>query len=176
MLPRIMIRTTVLFIAGLLAAWPALAEAEGPKSLGKFKDWTAFEMTESGGTTCYIASGPKDSKPKDVNRGEIWMLVTHRPWKNVENEVSFYSGYPYKEDSTVRVDIDGTKFDMFTHGETAWAATPSEDQKLVSAMRKGSKMIIRGVSSRGTDTTDMFSLSGFTAAHEAIGKACNVSS
>jgi hypothetical protein len=35
-------------------------------------------------------------------------------------------------------------------------------------------MIITGFSSRGTKTIDTYSLSGFTAAYTAIGKACGV--
>ena len=46
------------------------------------------------------------------------------------------------------------------------------DAKLVRAMRRGKKLMIRGVSQRGTKTTDRFSLTGFTAAHKAISKAC----
>jgi hypothetical protein len=41
-------------------------------------------------------------------------------------------------------------------------------------MRRGSTMTVTGMSSKGTQTTDTFSLSGFSKAYEAIGKACNV--
>ena len=42
------------------------------------------------------------------------------------------------------------------------------------AMRSGAKMIVTGVSSRGTKTIDTYSLSGISAAHKAIGTACKV--
>jgi hypothetical protein len=35
-------------------------------------------------------------------------------------------------------------------------------------------MIVKGTSSRGTLTTDTYSLSGFTAAFNAISKACGL--
>ena len=45
---------------------------------------------------------------------------------------------------------------------------------MVRAMRVGKKLVIQGVSSRGTKTKDSYSLFGFTAAHNAINKACRV--
>lgn len=53
------------------------------------------------------------------------------------------------------------------------AVNSEEDRKLVKAMKAGSKMVVVGYSSRGTKTTDTYSLSGFTAAYNAISKACN---
>jgi hypothetical protein len=41
-------------------------------------------------------------------------------------------------------------------------------------MRAGRTMIVKGVSSKDTETTDTYSLLGFTAAHNAINDACNV--
>ena len=41
-------------------------------------------------------------------------------------------------------------------------------------MAKGRQLIVTGYSSRGTKTTDTYSLAGFTAAYKAIGKACGV--
>ncbi len=39
-------------------------------------------------------------------------------------------------------------------------------------MKAGSNLVVKASSSRGTDTTDTYSLSGFTAAYNAISKAC----
>ena len=41
-------------------------------------------------------------------------------------------------------------------------------------MKGGLAMIVAGISSRGTLTTDTYSLNGFTAAYDAITKACGV--
>jgi hypothetical protein len=41
-------------------------------------------------------------------------------------------------------------------------------------MVKGSTLVVRGTSSSGVATTDTFSLKGFGAAYQAIGKACNI--
>ena len=102
------------------------------------------------------------------------MLITHRPADKTRDVVSVVAGYSYKADSDVRVDIDGKNHTLFTHGERAWARDSATDRRLVDAMRSGRKMVVRGTSERGTATTDTYSLSGFTAAHQAITKACGL--
>ena len=161
-----MFARAVLSILIFLSASEALAQSPSP--IGTFKAWTAFTAKEKQGRACYMASQPKSTKPKGVKRDEIWILVTHRPYKKVRNEVSVYVGYPFKPDSEAVVDIDGKKYKLFTYNETAWAETRKLDNTLVQAMRKGRRMLLRGVSTRGTKTTDSYSLSGFTAAHDAI--------
>ena len=71
---------------------------------------------------------------------------------------SFASG------STVNLNVDGTQFELITQGEWAWPENKSEDAKIVAAMKRGATAIVTARSSRGTQTKDTFSLSGFTAA------------
>ena len=159
-------------LAGVLAAGGA-AVAQAPKQIGVFNDWAAFEVTEKDGKACYAASAPQDRKPADVKRGDVWSIVTHRPWKGVRSELSIYTGYPYKTGSKVTLVVDGGKtFELYTHEETAWAQNAGEDVQIAEAMRSGNAMMITGTSARGTVTTDRYSLSGFTAAHKAIDAAC----
>lgn len=149
------------------------ATAQSPKQIGVFKDWAAFEVTEKDGKACYIASAPQDKKPKNVKRGDVWAIVTHRPWKGVRSELSIYTGYPYQGGSKVKLSVDGSRnFELYTHEETAWAQNAGEDAKIAAAMRRGNRMVVTGVSARGTTTVDRYSLSGFTAAHKAIDAAC----
>ena len=39
-------------------------------------------------------------------------------------------------------------------------------------MKKGSNLVVKGTSQRGTETTDSYSLTGITAGMAAIDKAC----
>ncbi|RME65168.1 MAG: hypothetical protein D6782_06790, partial [Alphaproteobacteria bacterium] len=94
------------------------------------------------------------------------------PDRKVRDQVRISGGYPYKAASKVTVTIDGNSFDLFTQDQDAWAHDAQEDQRLVAAMKAGIKMTAKGLSSRGTTTWDDFSLSGFTAAYNAISKAC----
>ena len=160
----------VFFLAG-----PISANATKPRDLLKNPgDWGAFTLKERNGLACYLAGQPKESKPAGVNRGAIWLLVTHRPYKNIKSEISVYIGYPLKTNSSVSIHIDGQKFKLYTVKDTAWLEDAKTEIRLVAAMRKGRKMVVKGTSKRGTNTTDTYSLNGFTRAHIAINRACKV--
>lgn len=167
-----------LSIATLLAPvilFGALASAgAADKVLGLFGDWGAQTFSEGKNTGCSMWSQPTKDEGKYSKRGAIYAYITHRPWDKRVNEVSISAGYAYKKDSTVQVRIGGQKFTLFTDGETAWSRSPKEDKALVDAMKRGNTMIVSGVSGRGTQTTDTYSLTGFTKAYEAINKACNI--
>jgi hypothetical protein len=112
----------------------------------------------------------RDGQPAQVQRGKILLFVTYRA--GVSGEVSFAGGYPFAADSTVELDIGGTKFAMGTQDETAWAGSPEDDGKIVAAMKAGASAIATGRSTRGTVTKDTFSLLGFTAAIEEAATRC----
>ena len=165
-----------LFVALLLVlAFTAPARADEPKVLGVFQDWIAYKTTEGGKPVCYMASKPKKSTGKYTKRGKIYAMVTHRPKARSFDVVSVHTGYTYKKRSKAEVAIGGRAFRLFTNERAAWAEEPADDAALVKAMRAGSKMVVKGFSSRGTETTDTYSLLGFTAAHRAISKACKKS-
>ncbi len=153
----------------------SIADAQtSPKIIGKFKSWTALKYKEKGKLVCFISSSPTkwSSKPKGVNRGDIYILVTHRPSFGTRDEVSVYVGYPLKKKSEAIAIIDGEKFRLFTDEKTAWARDSKTDKKLVKAMRSGNQLVINGVSSRGSKTRDIYSLLGFTSAHNTINRTC----
>jgi Invasion associated locus B (IalB) protein len=144
-----------------------------PRSLGTFKDWNAYTWVEAGQKICYALSRPAKSLPTNVTRGDIYLMVTYRPKSRIKEEVSHVTGYTYKNKSVVEVRIDKRKFKLATDGDAAWLPNSETDPKLINAMRRGSKLQVKGVSSRGTKTTDTYSLQGFTAAHKQIRKSCN---
>ena len=156
-------------------AVPSAAKAKGPKSLLRNPGaWGAFALKAGKGKACYLAGQPIVSAPGGVKRDPIWLLVTHRPYENVKGEVGVYVGYPLKSGSTVRIDVDGKKFKLYTVEDTAWVENTKTEAELVAAMRAGRKMVVRGTSMRGTKTTDSYFLKGFTRAHKAINRACKV--
>ena len=161
-------------MAGALSVGLATAtvQAANPKSIGTFKDWSAHLLVEGKNKICYLHGEPKKSAGKYTKRGATYLQVAHRTRPKAKNEVSVTAGYLYKSGSQVTVTIDGKKFVLFTQADTAWAGDENPDDVLVAAMRAGRAMIVSGTSSRGTVTTDTYSLAGFTAAHRAIGKAC----
>ena len=144
------------------------------KRLGTFEKWSAHLLTEKKSRICFVYGEPAKKLGQYQKRGAVFVQITHRPHANVINEVGFTAGYVYKKDSDAVVEIDGKKFTLFTHKDGAWASDAKSDTALVQAMMKGRRMIIRGVSVRGTKTVDTYSLIGFTRAHRAIGKACKI--
>lgn len=168
-------RLFVTLAVSLACATSAVAQ-ESTNRVAAKTDWSVFAETEP--TECWGVSAPKetvntrDGRVVAARRGEILLMVFYRPSANVAGQLNFTGGYPFREGSTVNMNIDGTEFELFTEGEWAWAATPSDDAKIVTAMKRGSQAVVTGVSSRGTSTKDTFSLLGFTAAVEDAEKRC----
>jgi hypothetical protein len=153
-------------------ATPAIA-AE-PKQLGRHKAWSSWVVMAPSGRECFAHSVPRKSEGNYSKRGSVSVSVTHRPGDRVVNELAFSAGYTLKKQSEVVVVIDGRAFRLFVDGETAYARDPSADATIVDAMIKGSQMRVEGVSSRGTETVDSYSLSGFSSAYRSITKSCQV--
>ena len=154
-------------------ALPGPAESADVKTIGSFGKWRAHTFEDKGSKACYMTSQPVKDEGKYNKRGDIYVMVTHRPADKVRDEVSFWAGYSFKDKSRVQVAIDGLKFEVVPIEEIAWAPDPESDRKLVAAMKSGSTMVVEGTSQRGTDTKDTYSLSGFTKAYNAMTQACN---
>ncbi len=142
--------------------------------IGTFGDWTAFTGQESGGKFCYIGSAPTKSAGKYKKRGDIYILVTHRPAEKKTGVVSITTGYAYKQGSEAEVAVGDAAFRLFTDRDTAWTYDADSDRALVRAMKAGLRMVVKGTSAKGTETTDSYSLKGFSAAYRAIGIACGI--
>jgi len=163
------IRTFLVLAFLPIAGIPASAQQ---KNLGTFGDWTAVSDGSGNKRLCYIGSAPKKAEGKYTTRGDTHFLVTNRPADRVKGEVSVAAGYVYKDGKDAEAEVDGKKFKLFTRGENAWAYDAGSDKAMVGALKSGRQLLVRGTSSRGTTTTDTYSLSGFTAALAAIDKAC----
>lgn len=169
------IGTGILTAAAILAAATASAQ-EVTNRVATDTDWQVFEGDDP--KECWAVTAPKESvntrdgRVVSVRRGDILLFVTYRPEKNIAGEVSFTGGYPFAEGSTVTMDVGGTTFELFTQGEYAWPATPTDDQKIVTALKRGANVVLTARSSRGTQTEDTFSLLGATSMIEEAEKRC----
>lgn len=163
-----------IFASILLLAASGPASAQGIQVIGKYGDWSAHKFTEDGNPVCYMSSKPTKAEGDYTRRGDIYAIVTHRPAEDSRDVVSIVAGYTYETDSSVEITIGDQSFTLFTHDDGAWAPDEQTDQALVQAMVKGITMVVKGTSSRGTLTTDTYSLNGFTRAHDAISKACGL--
>jgi invasion protein IalB len=163
----------LLFVLALVIA-AGTAQANEARLLSTHGDWKAYTFQEDGNKVCFMASKPKSDQGNYSQRGEIFVLITHRPAEGSKNVFSYIAGYPYQTGSDATVTIDGKNYTLFTQDDTAWAPDASADNKLLDAIRKGSKMSVKGTSSRGTATTDTFSLKGSSGAYDAISRECGL--
>jgi invasion protein IalB len=171
---------TVALLAALVAGavLPDAAVAQTQARVDAKKDWSIFEAGSGPQKVCWIVSQPtktgasRNGKSVQVNRGEIFLMVSIRPADGVVNEVSYLSGYPFKKGSEVGAVVGQSKFTLFTEGENAWSPSAQDDAALIDAFRRGADARIEGESTRGTKTVDSFSLSGFSAALEAAAALC----
>lgn len=154
----------------------ASAQEESTNRVATKTDWSVF--VEDNPTECWGVSTPtqtvntRDGRVVAVRRGDILLFVFYRPGEGVKGQVTFTGGYPFANGSTVTIEVDGTKYDLFTDGEWAWPKNSDEDDKIIAAMKRGADAVLTGRSSRGTQTVDTFSLMGFTAAVEDAQKRC----
>ena len=166
----------VVMLLALAAVPPISAQAQtaaaAPKQISAHRDWSVYEVTDSRGRICYIASEPTAQSGNYSRRDPPAVLVARLPGTPASEEVSVQPGYAYRKNSSVDVKVDGRPFKMFTDGEHAWTRTNDEDRTLIAAMKGGVSMTVRGTSIRDTYSLDTYSLSGFTAAYEAMRAAC----
>lgn len=172
---RVVLHMKAYLFAGLFLALvgvSTVAFASEPRLIATHGKWSAYVFTENGNKVCYMISEPTKHEGNYSRRGPIYALITHRPAEGSRNVFSYIAGYLYREKSDVTLRIDKTNYTLFTQDDTAWAPDAATDGKIAESLRRGSTMVVRGTSSRGTSTTDTFSLSGSTAAHDAITREC----
>mgnify|MGYP003675048993 CR=1 FL=1 len=159
-----------------LTAVSAHAQALSTNQVAAKTDWTVF--VDENPKECWGVSVPRetvntrDGRVVAATRGQILLMVFYRPGADASGQVAFTGGYPFADGSSVSVKVSDSDFLFFTDGEWAWPASPAEDAKIVSAMKRGAEAVVTGVSSRGTKTKDTFSLLGFTAAVEDAETRC----
>ncbi len=129
-------------------------------------DWSVYS---EGKTNCYIASIPSTQSGNFKKRGQPYILVNS---KGKADEVNASSGYDYKPNVHVELSVDGKKFRLFSQGEVAWAKTPADDKAIVAAMKSGSKLEVKALSSKSSYSTDTYSLKGVGAAYKKMKQLC----
>ncbi len=163
-----LIRAGVVVLAGLVT--PAIAQTAN--FIEKQGDWSVYAHDTGGKKTCFAVAKPRSSKPKNVRRDPIFFYLSDWPADKVVNEISIKMGYPLKTTVPVEIKIAGKSFKLFAKGEGAYVEKTEDEQKVVAAMKAGSTMVVQGRSTRGTLTTDEYSLTGTSKALEAVTKAC----
>lgn len=166
-----LMRIAIILTASLMASLPVQAKTVQTQT---FTDWTVYRQDSEAGPVCFMTSEPKKltGDYDRNNRGETRVFVTHGPGKADRDVVSVMAGYSYQKQSTVDFRVDGKPLSFFTVEGRAWSMGPDDDAKAITAMKRGNKLVITGISSRGNKTVDEYSLSGFTKAKSHLDKLC----
>lgn len=162
------------FLAALALSAPAWAET--PLILGVSQNWAAYQATTNDGKVCYAVAQPASSVPAKASRDAVFLLISVWPGRNVQDEVELVPGYPYRDSEPVVAEVGAQKAEFFTRNEgnagVAWVKDAGAEVALVAAMRGGTELTVKGVSKRGTHTTDTYSLAGLGPALDTIHTAC----
>jgi Invasion associated locus B (IalB) protein len=157
---------------------PPGAQDGGPTFLGAFKDWSAFSRGSGDARVCYMLSEPKAKEPASAKRDPAYFLINDWPGRRARGEAEVVPGYQYREGSTVKVQVGKESFDFFTKNQGssggAWVLNPADEKQLLAAMRAGLTAIVTGTSKRGTETRDIYGLSGMGDALDKIHDACGM--
>ncbi|HLG83296.1 MAG TPA: invasion associated locus B family protein [Bradyrhizobium sp.] len=155
---------------------PAAAVAGGaePVLIGQFGTWGAYTATPNGKKVCFALAKPTSSKTNPPNRPRdpAYAFVSTRPSEKVFNEVSVMIGYALKPGSESTVEVGGASYAMYTQGDGLWIKNAAEEERMVEAMRRAPDAVVKGVSAKGTETIDTFSLKGLSQALDRIAQDC----
>lgn len=155
------------------AAAPAIGGSE-PTLIGQFGSWGAYVANPNGKKVCFALAKPSSSKTTPANRPRdpAYAFISTRPAEKVVNEVSIMIGYQLKPGSESTLDVGGARYAMYTQGDGLWIKNAAEEEKMVEALRKAPDVVVKGVSAKGTETTDTFALKGLAQALDRVAQDC----
>jgi hypothetical protein len=152
----------------------AVAGSAEPTLIGQFGTWGAYTATPNGKKVCFALAKPSSSKtiPPNRPRDPAYAFVSTRPAEKVTNEVSVMIGYALKPGSESTLEVGGASFAMYTQGDGLWIKNAAEEERMVEAMRKSAEAVVKGISAKGTETMDTFSLKGLAQALDRLAQDC----
>ena len=155
---------------------PAASATGGaePTLIGQFGTWGAYTATPNGKKVCFALAKPSSSKTNPPNRPRdpAYAFISTRPAEKVTNEVSVMIGYTLKPGSESTLEVGGATYAMYTQGDGLWIKNAAEEERMVDAMRKAPDVVVKGVSAKGTETVDTFSLKGLAQALDRLAQDC----
>ena len=132
----------ILYIISFFIIFNFANAEENLKSVGKFKDWESFILSQDGNKTCFAQSIPVVRAPKKLKREPSRLFVSFRPAENIKNEVSVTNGYEFKLKAPVTAKSGKKSYDLFSKGKFAWVVDDKDDAKLIVTMKKASRLMI----------------------------------
>jgi invasion protein IalB len=153
---------------------PSVPGGPKPTLLGQYGEWGAYTASPGGKKICFAIARPTsgETTPPNRPRNPAYMFITSRPADKVADEVSITVGYPFKPGTEASIDVGSTSFALYTQQDGAWIKNATEESHLVEAMRDGQSAVVKGVSAKGTQSTDTYSLKGLSQALDRTSQDC----
>ena len=148
------------------------ANANTPKSTGKYKNWESFTAETEQGKICFAQTLPTKRAPASIQRGQSKLFVTFRPSENIKDEISLTSGHDYKT-SSVTAASGKKRYSFFSQKSFAWLLDDQEEKNFIKLMKRATNLIIKARTTKGAETTDHYSMMGFTKAYNTAKKTCS---
>ena len=148
------------------------ATANAPRSTGKYKNWESFTVQTDKGKICFAQTIPTKRAPASVKREKSKLFVTFRPSESIKDEVSLTSGHDYKS-STVTASSGKKRYSFFSQKSFAWLLDDQEERNFIKLMKRATNLIIKARTTKGAETTDHYSMMGFTKAYNTAKKTCS---
>ena len=164
------IKKILIFIIFILFSINAFAIT--PRSTGKYKNWESFVAETDKGKICFAQTVPTKRAPAAVQRDKSKLFVTFRPSEEIKDEVSLTSGHDYKT-SSVTARSGKRKYSFFSQKNFAWLLDDEEEKKFIKLMKKATDIIVKARTTKGAETTDHYSMMGFTKAYNTAKKTCD---
>ena len=161
-----------IFIILVLCLFSANAFAVTPRSAGKYKNWESFVAETDKGKICFAQTVPTKRAPAAVKRNKSKLFVTFRPSEEIKDEVSLTSGHDYKT-SSVTASSGKRRYSFFSQKDFAWLLDDQEEKKFIQLMKKATDIIVKARTTKGAETTDHYSMMGFTKAYNTAKKTCS---
>ena len=143
-----------------------------PRSTGKYKNWESFVAETDKGKICFAQTIPTKRAPAAVKRDKSKLFVTFRPSEEIKDEVSLTSGHDYKT-SSVTASSGKRRYSFFSQKEFAWLLDDQEEKNFIQLMKKATDIIVKARTTNGAETTDHYSMMGFTKAYNTAKKTCS---
>ena len=161
-----------IFILIILTLYSFNVSAVTPRSTGKYKNWESFIAETDKGKICFAQTIPTKRAPAAVKRNESKLFVTFRPSEEIKDEVSLTSGHDYKT-SSVTASSGKRKYSFFSQKDFAWLLDDQEEKKFIQLMKRATDIIVKARTTKGAETTDHYSMMGFTKAYNTAKKTCS---
>jgi len=142
--------------------------------LGQFGEWGAYRATPGGKKICFALSKPTSvtSEPSGRTRDAAYAFVSTRPSEMVKNEVSVIVGYPQKAGHDATAAVGSSTYAMYSQNDGAWVKNAAEEPQMIEIMRRGSDLVVKSESAKGTKTIDTYSLKGIAQALDKVAEEC----